>query len=455
MDKAKYLDDVGLAHLMSKLKSELDNKMTLDESGKVLASQLPSSVDEVVEFNGIITDAITIQQVGIQRSAPGYVVYCTKNKTFAFATGLEPDMKYYSVWDTRDTYVDDDGNPYSGKLYVDTKTDMLYRWDGNALVEAVTSSIKTIDVADIDNIPANTDDAVTMAKDVLHSRWTLTDGNVSVGVIDMFCDNQKHQLTQVLTTHYVMNNGVLDFSTHNDVKISHYYRSYNISSAKLTNDTGTWSAWQEDLPETLTNAISILSTSISKATTKVDTLSSDMTTVKEELTKDTTLLNSLSSAASSTASTVNTLNSDVTALKEEIAKKAITESISTDDLDAQYKNFAAFASGKKQVTYELTYNNTPIGTCLMFVDASGTWMHQIVFGSFGATNFDTPSWVTGSGRDVFRVFQRGFAKGSSRWGSWMQAGGTGFRELLLQISSIIPSVETITTTEVNTIWNNN
>ncbi len=454
MDKTKFLDDVGLAHFMSRLKTELDKKMSLDESGKILVDELPSSVDEVVEFYGIVTDAIEILQAGITGGI-GQVVYSAKFKTFAYATGLAPKQTYYNVWPGSDVYNDDNNVPNSGKIYVDSTTNILYRWNGSTLVEAVTNSVKTIDVADIDSVPGSPDDAVLMAKDVSHTRWTLVDGNVSVGVIDMFCDNLKHQLTQVLTTHYVMNNGVLDFTTHNDVKISHYFRSYNISSARLTNDAGTWSAWQEDLPETLTNAISILSTSVNSVTTTTDTLSSDMTAVKEELTKDTALLNTLSNTVSDNATSVGALNSDVAALKEEVAKKKAVESISIDDLDVQYKNYSALASGKKQVTYELTYNGKPIGTCLMFVDASGAWMHQVVFGSFGATNFDTPSWVTGSGREVFRVFHRGINKGATKWGNWMQVGGTGFRELLMTLSTNMPSVEALTTSEINTIWGNN
>lgn len=131
-------------------------------------------------------------------------------------------------------------------------------------------------------------------------------------------------------------------------------------------------------------------------------------------------------------------------------------SVGTDELDGQYNKFDALRNGKNQVVYELTHNGVPIGTCLMFVDASGAWMHQVVFGSFGeGSSFDTPSWVGGSGRDVFRVFHRGITSGSKTWGKWSQCGGTGIRDLIMQVAQAVPQVESITVSEVDTIWGNN
>lgn len=134
--------------------------------------------------------------------------------------------------------------------------------------------VGSIDVTQIDSIPGSTSEAVKMAKDTLHSRWTLTYNRRSVGVVDLFSDSMLHQLTEVLTTHYSMNTeGKLDFSGHNDKAIYRYFRSYNINSAHLTNAKGTWTEWTEYIPENVQKVVSALSGSISneeKARTEAD-----------------------------------------------------------------------------------------------------------------------------------------------------------------------------------------
>ena len=122
-----------------------------------------------------------------------------------------------------------------------------------ALQTLAEGVVGRIDVTAIDTVPGSVEDALTMAKDTLHSRWTLTYRSVlNVGVLDIFSDNAGHQLTEVLTTHYTMNSdGVLDFASHDDGAVTRYWRSYNISSPHLKNDKGTWSDWAEDIPASL------------------------------------------------------------------------------------------------------------------------------------------------------------------------------------------------------------
>ena len=142
MDKTKYLDKDGLVHLMLKLKTELDKKIQADENGKVPESLLPTYVDDVLEFSGIITDEIEIQQVGIE-GAVGTILFSTFAKCFVFAAqeGLSAKVKYYSIWSTCTSYQDDSFVPYAGKIYVDTSTDKLYRWDGSTLVAVSVSLV--------------------------------------------------------------------------------------------------------------------------------------------------------------------------------------------------------------------------------------------------------------------------------------------------------------------------
>ena len=128
------------------------------------------------------------------------------------------------------------------------------RSDADAALQTLAEGVVgRIDVTAIDTVPGSVEDALTMAKDTLHSRWTLTYRSVlNVGVLDIFSDNAGHQLTEVLTTHYTMNSdGVLDFASHDDGGVTRYWRSYNISSPHLKNDKGTWSDWAEDIPASL------------------------------------------------------------------------------------------------------------------------------------------------------------------------------------------------------------
>ena len=130
------------------------------------------------------------------------------------------------------------------------------------LAEGIVGSI---DVAKIDDVPGSVAEAVSMTKDTLHSRWTLVSKGMNVGVVDIFSDSMRHQLTEVLTTHYSMNTeGKLDFGVHNDKAICRYFRSYNINSAHLENEKGTWTEWTEDISDTVKKAMAGLSGLINK-----------------------------------------------------------------------------------------------------------------------------------------------------------------------------------------------
>lgn len=105
---------------------------------------------------------------------------------------------------------------------------------------------------DIDAIPASAEAAVAMAKDLRHSRYTVTQSMVSgkatlkVGVLDMFSDNMGHQLTEVLTTHYLVE--TVDGKTsvakgHDDNNVYTYVRSYHIQGGNSPTPTGAWGEW--------------------------------------------------------------------------------------------------------------------------------------------------------------------------------------------------------------------
>ncbi len=121
-----------------------------------------------------------------------------------------------------------------------------------ALQELAGGVVGRMDVGAIGAVPASVADALAMAKDMTHSRWTLTYRDVlNVGVVDVFSDNMGHQLTEVLTTHYSMKDGVLDFTQHDDGAVQVYWRSYNINSPYLKNEKGTWTDWAEHVAATV------------------------------------------------------------------------------------------------------------------------------------------------------------------------------------------------------------
>lgn len=147
------------------------------------------------------------------------------------------------------------------------------RSDADAALQTLAEGVVgRIDVTAIDTVPGSVEDALTMAKDALHSRWTLTYRSVlNVGVLDIFSDNAGHQLTEVLTTHYTMNSdGVLDFASHDDGGVTRYWRSYNISSPHLKNDKGTWSDWAEDIPASLQTRLEEIEGDVAAAQSAAD-----------------------------------------------------------------------------------------------------------------------------------------------------------------------------------------
>lgn len=142
-----------------------------------------------------------------------------------------------------------DGSVTTDKLANDSiTTDKLA--DGAVTVEKLSSTVlkevlPTVKLDDLDSIPASIADAVAMAKDTAHTRYSVVYGKVKVGVLDIFCDSIGHQLTEVMTSHIPLeelNSG--SYLSHTDAFITMAYRSYNINSASLQVEKGTWTEWK-------------------------------------------------------------------------------------------------------------------------------------------------------------------------------------------------------------------
>lgn len=70
---------------------------------------------------------------------------------------------------------------------------------------------------------------------------TTTGIKYVVGVLVVFSDNMGHQITQVFTSHFVLDDDNT-FSSHKDEEIYSYFRSYGIKAAHITN--GEWTKWK-------------------------------------------------------------------------------------------------------------------------------------------------------------------------------------------------------------------
>ncbi|MBD5188696.1 hypothetical protein HDR61_05300 [bacterium] len=66
-----------------------------------------------------------------------------------------------------------------------------------------------------------------------------------VGICEVIGDSMQHVVTEVMTTHCLLrDDGSID-EGHTDEDIRIIFRSYNINSPHLTNETGTWTKWRE------------------------------------------------------------------------------------------------------------------------------------------------------------------------------------------------------------------
>lgn len=160
MEERKYLNDTGLEHLVSKVKSALSEKQAKGDyaqlvNGKVPSGMLPAYVDDVVEFGGMPDKGIKI----LQNSTVDWtkVIYDSNTKKFYATKGVEVEdssaltpegiakpklLEVYSNWSERENFQDfTTGVPYSGKIYIDTTGNKQYRWSGSELVEISSGGV--------------------------------------------------------------------------------------------------------------------------------------------------------------------------------------------------------------------------------------------------------------------------------------------------------------------------
>lgn len=131
----------------------------LDESGIVPARYLPSYLDDVVEFNGMLQ--LTPPSIEAASTAnPGAIYYCTATNTFICRGGGsavgDVVIKYFNNWFGAEPYGDFSVNgrvPVRSKIYLDVATNKQYRWSGTTLV--TTGSDLALGYTDTTAFPGN------------------------------------------------------------------------------------------------------------------------------------------------------------------------------------------------------------------------------------------------------------------------------------------------------------
>ena len=141
-----------ISELETKITNLQRNVVTLGDDGKIKSSQLPSYLDDVVEFANIVSTANILQE---SSNAEGTVVYVSSANKFALLVSSGSSTnKYYINWTGRDNYANDSFVPLEGKIFVDKSTDKLYRWNGSTLKEVSAAEIKVPSITnnEIDNM---------------------------------------------------------------------------------------------------------------------------------------------------------------------------------------------------------------------------------------------------------------------------------------------------------------
>lgn len=132
-----------VVELETKITNLESRAVTLGNDGKIKSSQLPSNLDDVVEFDNIVQTANILQE---SSNKEGTVVYVSSANKFALLVTSDSSgsstNKYYSDWAGRDNYANNSLVPLEGKIFVNKSTDKLYRWNGSTLKEVSAAEIK-------------------------------------------------------------------------------------------------------------------------------------------------------------------------------------------------------------------------------------------------------------------------------------------------------------------------
>lgn len=198
-------DAKALANALAGSKGKANGIAPLDENSRIPISFLPSFVDDVLEFAGVVENVSAQEESSALKSTDANcaVVYNKTTNTFALRlTGLQ--TKYYNNWGDGDLYGDNTENgrrPQGGKIYIDTTSNKSFRWDGTKLV------------------------AIGSALELGHTETTAFPGNEGVKL-----QTQIGEVRNSLTARF---NGVVDDAEVSEISVENVSGVYYIASKKI------------------------------------------------------------------------------------------------------------------------------------------------------------------------------------------------------------------------------
>lgn len=177
-------------------------------------------------------------------------------KEFADGYDTEPTEDSEALMKSKDIYtalqalkseVDDeiadiDMNFASGESVSEVSIASALGQDGNAL-PTVGAILNEVNVSTLDDIKAS---ALQRGSTPTHYIAYKSIGGVrfKVGVLDVFSNPTGSVLTQVLTTHYVLEGNQISDNVQEDGKVFQYYRSCKINGGTLPTGVGVWTNWK-------------------------------------------------------------------------------------------------------------------------------------------------------------------------------------------------------------------
>lgn len=118
---ASDIPDLSASYIPVSQKGKANGVATLDDNGLVPAAQLPAYVDDVI-------DLLDVTDTPPETAAKGDKYYNTTDNKIYTATDV-------NTWG-------EGADPESGKIYVNVKTNMSYRWSGTVLVQIGADKLK-------------------------------------------------------------------------------------------------------------------------------------------------------------------------------------------------------------------------------------------------------------------------------------------------------------------------
>lgn len=117
---------------------------------------------------------------------------------------------------------------------------------------STANTVPVIDIEDIDDLKG-ADQQLATTPTRYAVKAVTSRGTIVVGLLDILSDSMRHLVTQVLTTHYLLDSdGALDTDAHMDTEVYQYYRSAKVVGGTLPVEPGEWTAWKHIVPQMVT-----------------------------------------------------------------------------------------------------------------------------------------------------------------------------------------------------------